>query len=62
MASITSTITLIDRMTPVLDNIINGMQTTINMLDRTDGKLPLICQEVKKPKQPMEQPMLSYAR
>ena len=23
-------------MTPVLDNIINGMQTTINMLDRTD--------------------------
>ncbi len=39
MASITSTITLIDRMTPVLDNIINGMQTTINMLDRTDAAI-----------------------
>ena len=39
MASITSIITLIDRMTPVLDNIINGMQTTINMLDRTDAAI-----------------------
>ena len=36
MASITSTITLIDRMTPVLGNIINGMERTISMLDRAN--------------------------
>ena len=36
MASITSTITLIDHMTPVLGNIINGMERTISMLDRAN--------------------------
>lgn len=36
MASITSTIILADRMTPVLGNIINGMERTINILQRAD--------------------------